>query len=397
MGKSSAWSSRRRKSRAWVGYLLFFLAGSLVAFWVSSYLNREKPLSSEEYSEKVLLIDRVIESQFSQTGIAQKDILSRQSSVRQEGGIAWKQSTLKIQPPRSLSFRTIEDHFEESLSALGRPVSVKSSQFPESLRIEVKVRDRMTHQITFLSPKASLKGGRRPRIAIVIDDLGSENQFSQEFLRLDLPLTLSILPFTPYSKSLASRAHKSGKEVLLHLPMEPRGYPKIKPGQGALLEEMDEIGLLLQLSRDIEAVPYIKGVSSHMGSHLTEDSEKMKIILSELKRRRLFFLDSRTTPQTVGLRTAKSIGLTAAGRTLFLDHSPDEGSVKREIERLMGIALSQGKAIGIGHPHPSTIKSIQEMIPKMEEKGIEMVLLSALMESKGSGKKDVFSNLKREN
>jgi polysaccharide deacetylase 2 family uncharacterized protein YibQ len=143
---------------------------------------------------------------------------------------------------------------------------------------------------------------------------------------------------------------------------------------------MNEISLLRQLSKNIEAVPHIQGVSSHMGSRLTEDSEKMKIILSELKKRGLFFLDSRTTPQTVRLKTAESISLTAMERTLFLDHSSNEDEIKHEIERLMEISLSTGRAIGIGHPHPSTIKSLKAMIPKMEEKGINIVLLSAVME-----------------
>jgi polysaccharide deacetylase 2 family uncharacterized protein YibQ len=246
--------------------------------------------------------------------------------------------------------------------------------------MEVKVTDRMTHQLTFLYPEPSLQAGLRPKIAIVIDDLGGENHISQELLHWDLPLTFSILPFTPYSKTLASEAHQKGREVILHLPMEPRGYPEIKPGEGVLLEEMDEEKLLRQLSKDIEAVPYIKGVSNHMGSRLMEDPEKVKIILSELRRRGLFFLDSRTTPQTVGLQTAESIGLKAMERTLFLDHSSNEADVKHQLERLIEISLSTGKAIGIGHPHPSTIKSLKEMIPKIQEKGIDIVPLSAVME-----------------
>jgi polysaccharide deacetylase 2 family uncharacterized protein YibQ len=143
---------------------------------------------------------------------------------------------------------------------------------------------------------------------------------------------------------------------------------------------MDEEKLLHQLSKDIEAVPYIKGVSNHMGSRLMEDSEKMRIILSELKRRDLFFLDSRTTPQTVGLQVAQSVGLRAMERSLFIDHSSDEEEIKQQIERLIQVSLSNGKAVGIGHPHPSTFKILKEMIPKIKEKGIEIVPLSEMME-----------------
>jgi polysaccharide deacetylase 2 family uncharacterized protein YibQ len=111
-----------------------------------------------------------------------------------------------------------------------------------------------------------------------------------------------------------------------------------------------------------------------------ENPEKTRIILSELKKRGLFFLDSRTTPQTVGLQTAKSLGLKATERSLFLDNSKNEGDVRRQVEKLIHLSLTQGKAIGIGHPHPSTIRSIKEMIPKIQEQGIDIVPLSELLE-----------------
>jgi len=249
--------------------------------------------------------------------------------------------------------------------------------------LEIKILDRVTHQLTFVaSIPSTLKTALRPKIAIVIDDLGGENKISQELLRWDLPITFSILPFTPYSKTLAGEAHRRGKEIILHLPMEPRGYPQVRAGEGVLLEEMDEAKLLQQLSKDIEAVPHIKGVSNHMGSRLMEDPEKIRIVFSELKRRGFFFLDSRTTPQTVGLQVAQSVGLKAMERSLFIDHSSNEEDIKQKLERLIQFSLSTGKAVGIGHPHPSTLKSLKEMIPKMKEKGIEIVPLSVVMEKK---------------
>jgi polysaccharide deacetylase 2 family uncharacterized protein YibQ len=162
--------------------------------------------------------------------------------------------------------------------------------------------------------------------------------------------------------------------------MEPHDYPEVRPGEGVLLQKMDEEKLLHQLANDIEAVPYIKGVSNHMGSRLMEDSEKVRIIFSELKRRGLFFLDSRTTPQTVGLQVAQSVGLRSMERSLFIDHSPNEEEIKQKIERLIQVSLSNGKAIGIGHPHPSTLKILKEMIPRIKEKGIEIVPLSSVIE-----------------
>jgi polysaccharide deacetylase 2 family uncharacterized protein YibQ len=365
----------------WMGYFLSFLAGAVLALGGYIYLTREKPLPPKDLSKKASLVDQIIQSQLYEIGIPKKNILLHRSSSKKEGGLTWEQSFMKIELPRSLPFSVIEGNFRQNLSSLGKPFSIRSSQVAESLELEIKVSDRVTHQLTFLYPKPStLEAGLRPKVAIVIDDLGGENRISQELLRWDLPLTFSVLPFTPHAKTLALEAHRQGREVILHLPMEPHGYPKIRPGEGVLLQEMDEARLLGQLSKDIEAVPYIKGVSNHMGSRLMEDPEKVKIVFSELKRRGLFFLDSRTTPQTIGLQVAQSVGLKAMERSLFIDHSSDEEKIKQKLERLIQLSLSTGKAVGIGHPHPSTIKCLKEMIPKIQEKGIDIVPLSTLME-----------------
>ncbi len=370
---------KRGRLRGGMGYLLSFFLGGLLALGGYAYLTREKPPGQEVFSQKVFLVDQIIQSQLYEIGIPQKDIL-RQSTPKKEKGFAWKESILKIQVSRTLPFSLIEEQLKQNLSSLGKTVAVHSSQSTESLQLDIRVQGRTTHRLAFIMPETKpAKAGLRPRIALVIDDLGGQNHIAAELLQWDLPLTLSILPFTAHAKTIAREAHDKGKEVILHLPMEPHGYPEVKPGEGVLLERMDKESLLRELSKDIEAVPYIKGASNHMGSRLMEDSEKVKIVLSELKRRDLFFLDSRTTPQTVGLQVAQGLGMRAMERSLFIDHSRDEEDIKEKIEKLIQLSLSNGKAIGIGHPHPETIKSLKEMIPKMKEKGIEIVPLSALM------------------
>jgi len=372
---------KRRRSRGWFGYLLSFLLGVILTFGAYTYLTRERPLSQEDFSQKVFLVDRIIQSQLYEIGIPRKDILLHQSASKRERGLAWKESTQKIQISRTLPFSLVEENLKRNLSQLGRAVAIHSSQSAESLHLDIRVQDRRTHQLTFVMlQRTTEKAALRPKIALVIDDLGGERLITKELLEWRLPITFSVLPFTPYAKTVAREAHKKGKEVILHVPMEPHGYPEVRPGEGALLEEMDEESLRRQLVKDIEAVPYIKGASNHMGSRLMEDPEKVKIILSELKRRRLFFLDSRTTPQTVGMNVAQGVGVRAMERSLFIDHSLNEEDIKQKIEKLISLALSNGKAIGIGHPHPSTVKSLKEMIPKMKEKGIEIVPLSAVIE-----------------
>jgi polysaccharide deacetylase 2 family uncharacterized protein YibQ len=363
---------KRKGWRRWIGYLLSFLLGSFLGIGGFLLLTREKPPSPQVPVERVALIDQLIEGHFFEVGLAKKDILLHRSTS--------EQSQWKIKLPRSVPLSLVEGKVRQGLKGFDPSLTIYTSSTGEAFRMEIKVQDRTTHQLTFLLPPSPLKAGVRPKMAIVIDDLGSDEEIAKEILQLDLPITFSILPFTSHSKAIAKEAHRKGREIILHLPMEPHGYPQNQPGEGVLLSEMDESALLRQLSKDIEAVPYIGGVSNHMGSRLMEDQEKLKILLSELKRRGLFFLDSRTTPQTLGFQTAKALGLRSAERTVFLDHYLDENSIKQKIDELIQHALSTGKAIGIGHPHPSTVKSLKEAIPKIKKKGIEIVPLSSLME-----------------
>jgi hypothetical protein len=372
--------SRRGRKTGWGGYLVSFLLGSCLALGTYAYLTQKNPSPSDPISQSILLIDPMISGQLFEMGLSKKHILLQKPAMRKEGTEDETPSILKIQLPRSLSVASVEKNFRQNLSVLGKPVSLHSSHPQGSLRLEVKVGDITTHQLIFIPPQPTpLQSRLRPRVALVIDDLGRDNLISHELLQCGFPVTFSILPFEPHSKNLALEAYQKGQEIILHLPLEPHGYPEVNPGEGALLLEMDKKTLLHQLLRDIEAVPYIKGVSNHMGSQFMENGEKMKIILTELRNRGLFFLDSRTTPQTVGLETANAIGLEAAERTVFLDHDLNEKAIEQSLERLLRLSLSKGKAIGIGHPHPLTIQAIKKMIPKMQEKGVEIVPLSAFM------------------
>ena len=390
---------RRRGWKGWQGYLVSFLLGGLLVLGGYFYFFPKKPSPPEAIDQKtitqnIFIVDQIIISQLYELGLSKRNILPQQVSERKEGALVWKHSLLKIECPRSLSFLVIEGNFRKSIAVLGKPFSSQSDQTSKSLQLDIKIYDRITHELTFVptvppSPKPGRlpgepevpKTGLTPRIAIVIDDLGGEeNSVSQELLQWNLPITFSILPFTPHAKRLASEAHQKGREIIIHIPMEPHGYPRTNPGKGVLLHDMSKEGFRRQLLEDIEAVPYIGGVSNHMGSRLMEDPEKVKIILTELKKKDLFFLDSRTTSQTVGFRTARSLGVKSGERSVFLDHSKGEQAVTQSIGQLIQTALTSGKAIGIGHPHAATIKSLKKMIPKIQEKGVEIVPLSELLE-----------------
>jgi polysaccharide deacetylase 2 family uncharacterized protein YibQ len=162
--------------------------------------------------------------------------------------------------------------------------------------------------------------------------------------------------------------------------MEPRGYPLKNPGKGALFVSMGERELLCQLRKDLEAVPFIKGVNNHMGSRFMEHGEKVRLVLQELKKRGLFFLDSRTTSKSQGYQIARELALKTDKRDLFLDNETDVKDIQAQLEKLIRIARDNGTAIAICHPYPTTISALKEMIPRIKADGMQIVPLSQALD-----------------
>jgi polysaccharide deacetylase 2 family uncharacterized protein YibQ len=209
-----------------------------------------------------------------------------------------------------------------------------------------------------------------PQIAIIIDDIGYDETIAQKFLDLDAVLTFSILPHSTHDKSIARLAHSKGFDVMLHLPMEPNEYPLINPGPGVLLTSMSPVQLIDQLNEDLDAVPFVKGVNNHMGSKMTTIAPQLHQIFSILKKRNLFFIDSRTTANTLCGPSAQLLQLPFAQKDVFIDHIPKPDFIREQIHRLIKIAGSHGEAVGIAHPHNTTYEVLREMLPELKEKTI---------------------------
>lgn len=209
---------------------------------------------------------------------------------------------------------------------------------------------------------------RKPRIAIIVDDLGYDSHILKKLLTLDAPLTLAVLPHSPLQKKIARLAREKNMEVMLHLPMEPVEYPIVNPGPGALLVSMTPDQLIRQLESDLNAVPGIKGVNNHMGSRMTSVSTQMYQIFSILKKRNLYFVDSRTTKDTLCKPSARLLQISFAERDVFLDNTADLREIKTQIAKLEHIAAKKGYAIGICHPHTATYHALKETIPLLQAK-----------------------------
>ena len=209
-----------------------------------------------------------------------------------------------------------------------------------------------------------------PKIAIIIDDIGYDKSIAKKFLDLDAVLTFSILPHSTHDKKIAMMAHSKGFDVMLHLPMEPDEYPLINPGPGVLLTSMSPDQLINKLNEDLDAVPFVKGINNHMGSKMTTIAPQLHQIFSVLKKRKLYFIDSRTTVDTLCRPSAQLLQVPFGQKDVFIDHIPKPDFIRETIHRLIKIADRHGEAIGIAHPHTTTYEVLREMLPELKEKAI---------------------------
>jgi len=218
----------------------------------------------------------------------------------------------------------------------------------------------------------------RKKIAILIDDIGYDLSTVDRLLEIDAPLTFAILPHCAHSVDAANILHKARREILLHLPMEPHTFPGENPGTGALLLRMTDAEIRKTVARDIDAVPHLAGVNNHMGSSFMEDGMKVQTVFTELKRRKLFFVDSRTTPLSKGPEIAKRLGLRFASRKIFIDNDHDFMSTFQNLTTRID-TNGQGLVM-IGHPRMETIAALRKAIPILRARGIDVVPVSALVE-----------------
>jgi polysaccharide deacetylase 2 family uncharacterized protein YibQ len=234
----------------------------------------------------------------------------------------------------------------------------------------------------FPVPSATPPAAERPRrIALVIDDLGRSVDDLVPLEKLGVPITYAVLPFEENTPTVVSYLHNRREEVILHLPMEPKHGQD--PGPGALRVGMTDDQLRTGTLAALQAVPGAVGVNNHMGSSLSADARSMSTILQVISSRGLFFLDSRTSSDSVGYRTALSLGVPAAERQVFLDSDPGPEAVHGQFVRLLDMARTRGAAVAIGHPHPDTLAALTAEVPKAKALGYDFVPVSYLLDRSG--------------
>lgn len=216
-------------------------------------------------------------------------------------------------------------------------------------------------------------------VALIIDDMGNSLEALREILSLKEPITVSVLPYSPHAQETARVAHENGLEVLLHLPLESLNNHDVSTDtEGMIMTTMSPEEIVESFETSLARVPFAVGVNNHMGSKFTEDAPLMRTLLAPFKDKGLFFVDSRTTAQTVAYDEALEMGIPALKRDVFLDADADRSRIKSRLIELFKLAQKKGKAVGICHPFPETLQVLKSSFRLFEKYNLEAVSVSRL-------------------
>jgi len=363
-------------------FLLIILSASLAGIVLFSLYTRfpdslgkfRPPLyeeifsSSPDLNKSIQNIDFTFYDSLYKSGVKEEDVFFLKVQPRHQNGHVWDFTEILVDCPDSRFAHNLHKIIKHAFDNLGGDILLKSGKGPAGgIVCQVFAKDFHTHKIILSTGgQRPPVQGIRPRLAIIIDDLGYDSRTDSSFLELDLPLSFAVLPCGPFTKSFVRKANEKGCELLLHQPMEPKNHPSVKLGPGGLFLSMDAHKIRQVLEQNLRQIKGARGMNNHMGSCFTEDRGKMLIVLNELKKRNLFFIDSRTTKNTAALDLARDIGLPAARRRVFLDNNLSPKAMKIQMERLLSMARHLGEAIGIGHPYKETYQLLEQYGPRIK-------------------------------
>ncbi len=264
-----------------------------------------------------------------------------------------------------------------------------SYQGQPATRVDVGIRDTLGGDpLTLITDRIFVPLPRKPaeapktlgpgRLAIIIDDFGYSGETIAAYAAMPQPLTFAVIPYRPYSNEAASKALSSGHQVMLHLPMEPLSSGE-QSEASTITTAMSDQEIRDMTAKAIQAVPGIIGVNNHQGSKATADRRVMKAVMGVLKAHNLFFIDSRTSSQSIAFDAARQAGLRSGSNEIFLDGRSDVDYIKGQLWAATRMAARDGTAIAIGHARPNTVIALREAIPEVEAAGIKFIFVSQLV------------------
>lgn len=221
---------------------------------------------------------------------------------------------------------------------------------------------------------------KRPRVAVVMTGMGVSFNGTEAVVGV-LPGEVS-LAFAPFARKLSDwidAARGAGHEVLINLPMEPRDYPRSDPGPFALMTGLDVQQNRRRLDWVLSRMTGYIGVSNYMGDRFTSSETAMRPVLRELQRRGLMFMDSMQSAVSVGPKMANSLKLPVAAVDRVIDSTVNRATIDRELAEIERIAKSRGNAVALARPYPVTVRRLQRWFAELDEKGLVLAPVSAVI------------------
>jgi polysaccharide deacetylase 2 family uncharacterized protein YibQ len=360
------------------GFVLLFVLG-----WATA--GCKKPESARPAPAKIHSITRELAAAAKSAAPTGSEIRVGFQALGANGGVTDHLDVTLFSTGADSATRTQVAKLQQSLSSVAtrHGLTEEPSESREGVLFFFLKSGVRTHAIHIhVGAKASLHAGgppgplSAPRLAIILDDLGSDRAAAEAIFALPYPLTISVLPNHEHSTEIANEAHRRGYQVMLHLPMQ--SIANETPEAQELRLGMPATQVTAFVEQFLENVPGVVGINNHQGSQATSDPELMDELMPVLRDRHLFYVDSRTTTATVAFDTAQSFGVRSAFRNVpFLDDVAEVAAVRKQLELALRGAREKGEAIAIGHPHPATLQALREILPRAQ--GIRLVFVSELV------------------
>lgn len=373
--------------------LLFVIASPFSEFHWKVFI-----IDKYDYSDE---LDRAVVAALAEVGYDPSLYLVENNTYEHEAfdeeyqvGIKWREYSRRLDVPRDSTLVTPKQLkvLESVIEPYGATVTeIKENYVADARIISLEVVSKQSVRETefnlvhdsititqygVLPPKSITE--QTGKVAIIVDDIGYRVEGVEAFLAIDRPLSFAVLPNTPYMQSEAAKIDEAGHTVLLHMPMEALDS-QIDPGPGSIRVDMTRQEILETVFTDLSKVPYVKGVSNHMGSRVTANPDVMNVVLTTLLEEELFFVDSKTTSHSVVEEIASEVGIGFASNDFFLDNKSDVEYIRERIRTMAKKALRDGYAIGILHDRMGSSQAIASMIPELESAGIELVYVEELI------------------
>lgn len=388
--------ARTRRSPAWHMAFTGFLVGAAVLFLiVRDYQNRPDPIEPPP-SPIVRAVAPPIPLDAS-LGVWADSLFVRADSVLAElglwpgliskerriglgGGVVGDQISVRV--PGDLPLGSVNLALTQLVRASGGKV-LRANEVKGPGRVDILYGRDSVATTLFVLKEATRLQRAKGDIAIVLDDFGQmSRRLIGRFCALPQPLTLAVLPNEGPVGSIVEQARARGHQILVHLPMEPDGYPQNNPGEAAIFTHQDSATIHQLVQRSLAKLPAAVGLNNHMGSAATADRRVMAAVLGAMQNtgRSLLFLDSFTSPASVAFELAQQMKIPAGRRDIFIDAVADQAAVESKLWELAELAAKQGKAIGIGHDREQTLWALEAVLPRLESRGYRFVHVSAMVD-----------------